>query len=167
MYFLLDEVKKIKLRGLFQRHLVFKTDRFVAPVLRKWKPAGFFFLRNGLVYSYRFYENGRLWAHYSVNQLDKKISQEGFDENGKPVDNFIYFREAQFKEGEQDWKEYLAKKMKAKTPVQRGAPKGSYQVIVRFMIDKEGIVTNATAETHFGYGMELEALRVISNSPKW
>lgn len=106
-------------------------------------------------------------AHYSVNQLDKKISQEGFDENGKPVDNFIYFREAQFKEGEQDWKEYLAKKMKAKTPVQRGAPKGSYQVIVRFMIDKEGIVTNATAETHFGYGMELEALRVISNSPKW
>ncbi len=32
---------------------------------------------------------------------------------------------------------------------------------------KDGRIKDATAETKFGFGMEEEAIRVITKSPKW
>jgi protein TonB len=47
------------------------------------------------------------------------------------------------------------------------APAGIYNVIIKFVVNKEGIVTNVTAENAPGYGTEKEAIRVITSSPKW
>ena len=48
-----------------------------------------------------------------------------------------------------------------------GAPAGSYLVIVRFIVSKDGSISNVVPETKHGYGMEAEAVRVIKNGPSW
>lgn len=122
---------------------------------------------NPVIYNYHYYENGRLWAEYSMNTVTNKENTLGYDEKGKLIKNFIFSREAAFDGGQKLWIRYLQKNLKAEIPVKRGAPKGTYQVIVRFMVSTDGNIENAETETHFGYGMEMEALRVIQNSPKW
>lgn len=40
-----------------------------------------------------------------------------------------------------------------------GAPTGVYQVIVRFIVGKDGEIRDVVAETNHGYGMEEEAVK--------
>ncbi|HEY6437114.1 MAG TPA: energy transducer TonB, partial [Ignavibacteriaceae bacterium] len=75
--------------------------------------------------------------------------------------------EAAFPGGESAWRRYLEKNLNTSTPVENGAPKGTYQVIVRFIVSKDGTVSHVTAETMHGYGMEEIAKRIIQNGPKW
>jgi protein TonB len=51
--------------------------------------------------------------------------------------------------------------------VKNGAPVGKYEVMVSFMVGKNGKVTNVNALTNHGFGMEAEAVRVLKKSPKW
>jgi len=44
---------------------------------------------------------------------------------------------------------------------------GKYAVIARFIVNKQGIVSDIKAETNLGYGMEQEVVRVISKSGNW
>lgn len=118
-------------------------------------------------YTYRFYENGKLWVKYTYNSKNKKEVTEGYDETGKKINNFIYEREASFRDGLADWQDYLVNNLKVNIPVKNGAPAGKYQVMVTFIVGKDGRVKDATAEAKFGFGMEEEAIRVITNSPKW
>ena len=62
---------------------------------------------------------------------------------------------------------YLEKKLKSETAEKNGAPGGTYQVMVRFTVTKDGMLTGVMAETKWGFGMEEEAIRVIKNSPNW
>ncbi|HMK27060.1 MAG TPA: energy transducer TonB [Chitinophagaceae bacterium] len=66
-----------------------------------------------------------------------------------------------------DWKKFLIKNLKAETPVDNGAGVGRYTVVIQFVVDKEGNVSDIKALTNHGYGMEEEALRVIKKSPQW
>ncbi len=65
------------------------------------------------------------------------------------------------------WGAFIGKNLKANVPVKRKAPLGSYQVVVQFIVDKNGYVTEVQPLTSFGYGMEEEVMRVIKKSPKW
>jgi protein TonB len=53
------------------------------------------------------------------------------------------------------------------TPVDNGAQPGTYQVVVRFIVSKDGSISDVVAETKHGYGMEEEAIRVIKKGPNW
>ena len=75
--------------------------------------------------------------------------------------------EAEFPGGIKEWRKYIAANLDANVPVDSKAPLGTYTVIVRFVIFKNGNVFDVVAETKHGYGMEQEAIRVIKNSPKW
>lgn len=75
--------------------------------------------------------------------------------------------EAAFKGGEQAWRRFLEKNLDPNTPVNNNAPEGTYQVWVQFIVDNEGNMSNVTALTKHGYGMEEEAVRVIKKAPKW
>jgi len=46
-------------------------------------------------------------------------------------------------------------------PVENAAPAGHYSVVIRFVVDKEGNVSDIEALTNHGYGMEQEAIRAI------
>ena len=75
--------------------------------------------------------------------------------------------EAAFPGGETAWRRYLEKNLNPSTPVDNGAPEGTYQVIVRFIVSKDGSISDVQAETKHGYGMEDEAVKIIKRGPKW
>ena len=75
--------------------------------------------------------------------------------------------EAQFPGGEKEWKRFLERNLEANVPIDNNAPEGTYSVVVQFIVDKEGIISDVRALTSHGYGMEEEAMRVIKKGPKW
>lgn len=75
--------------------------------------------------------------------------------------------EASFKGGEGAWRKYLERNLNASAPVDNGANPGSYTVVVQFIVDKEGNISDVKALTSHGYGMEEEAVRVIKRGPRW
>ncbi len=52
-------------------------------------------------------------------------------------------------------------------PVDNGAPCGKYLVVVQFVVDKEGRVSNIKVLTREGYGMEEEVIRIMNKSGLW
>jgi len=75
--------------------------------------------------------------------------------------------QAQFPGGPDAWRKFLERNLKQDIPVDNGAPVGDYQVVVSFLVDKNGNVTEVKAETDPGYGTAAEAVRVIERSGKW
>lgn len=75
--------------------------------------------------------------------------------------------EAEFPGGTGAWTKYLKNNLDANTPIDNGASEGSYQVIVRFIVSKDGSISDVVAETKHGYGMEAEAMKIIKKGPKW
>ena len=75
--------------------------------------------------------------------------------------------EAEFPGGNGAWRNYLTKNLNANTPVENSAPEGTYTVIVRFIVSKDGSISDVVSETKFGYGMEEEAVKIIRKGPRW
>ena len=57
--------------------------------------------------------------------------------------------------------------MKAEVPTDNGAPEGKYSVLVRFIVSKDGSISDVKAITKMGYGTEQEVVRLIKASGKW
>jgi protein TonB len=49
----------------------------------------------------------------------------------------------------------------------KGAKKGKYLVSVRFIVDKNGSISDIKALTSNGYGMEAEVVRAIKKGVNW
>jgi periplasmic protein TonB len=75
--------------------------------------------------------------------------------------------EAEFPGGASAWRNYLQNNLNANVPNKRKAPAGTYMVVVRFIVDKKGKISDVRAETNYGYGMEKEVVRVIKKGPNW
>ncbi len=90
--------------------------------------------------------------------IEKKISNEP-DEIMTTVDVPAKF--------EGNWIKFLQKNLNAEIPLNNGAGPGRYSVVVQFVVDKEGNVSDIKAMTNHGYGVEEEALRVLRQAPKW
>lgn len=75
--------------------------------------------------------------------------------------------EASFSGGDDAWRKFLEKNIKANVPSDNGAPDGTYTVVVQFVVDKEGRVSDIRPLTHYGYGMEAEVIRILQKSPRW
>jgi periplasmic protein TonB len=73
-------------------------------------------------------------------------------------------KEAQF---DGDWIWFLQKNLRAEVASNNDAPAGTYRVEIQFVVDVDGKLSNITALTKHGYGMEEEAIRVIKQSKKW
>ena len=85
-------------------------------------------------------------------------------------DNRVYMKveqEAYFPGGDAAWNVFLNNTKNANLRKNNGAPEGTYNVIVRFLVDKSGSVSDVVSETKYGFGMEAEAVRVMKASPKW
>ncbi|GAB3019437.1 hypothetical protein GCM10027051_25660 [Niabella terrae] len=66
-----------------------------------------------------------------------------------------------------NWRSFLEKNLNGQISVDNGAPPGNYTVIIQFIVDLEGNLSDIKALTNVGYGMEEEAVRVIKKSGKW
>lgn len=74
---------------------------------------------------------------------------------------------AEFPGGTAAWIKFLERNLNRDLPVENGAPPGKYTVIVSFIVDKTGKVSDVVAENDPGYGTKAEAVRVISKGPNW
>ena len=95
----------------------------------------------------------------------KQVIEEKKDDDNKVFEKVEV--EASFKGGEGAWRKYLERNLNASTPVDNGAPEGNYTVVVQFIVDKEGNISDVKATTNHGYGMEDEAVKVIRKGPPW
>jgi Gram-negative bacterial TonB protein C-terminal len=75
--------------------------------------------------------------------------------------------EASYPGGIEAWQKFLQKNLNSNIPNKNKAPIGRYMVIVKFIADKDGVLSNIRPETNFGFGMEEEVVRVIEQSGKW
>jgi protein TonB len=74
---------------------------------------------------------------------------------------------AQFPGGFEAWKKYLERNLNAGLPAENGAQAGKYTVMVSFVVDKEGNISDVKAENSPGFGTEAEAIKIIKKGPKW
>jgi periplasmic protein TonB len=75
--------------------------------------------------------------------------------------------ETEFPGGNAAWARYLQKNLDGFNPSDNGAVPGKYSVIVRFVVSKDGSISDVQAETNFGYGMEEQAVKCIKKGPNW
>ena len=93
---------------------------------------------------------------------DKKFTGED--------DNLIFEKveiEPAFKGGYKAWKEFCEANLNGNIPIENKAPAGTYMVVLRFIVDKDGTISDLEPLTKLGYGMEEESIRVMKLSPKW
>ncbi len=75
--------------------------------------------------------------------------------------------EAEYPGGQGAWKKFLERNLNGQVATDNQAPAGKYTVVVRFIVAKDGSVSDITPETSAGFGMEQEAVRAIKKAPKW
>jgi periplasmic protein TonB len=63
-----------------------------------------------------------------------------------------------------NWENFLRRNLNEQTPVDNGAPPGRYTVTMKFVVDKDGKVSNVQALSSNGYGVEEEAARVLKKA---
>jgi hypothetical protein len=75
--------------------------------------------------------------------------------------------EPKFPGGDSAWRHYLEKNLNPGIPVDNGAPEGTYKVIVKFIVNIDGSISDVQAETKHGYGMDSAAVALIKKGPSW
>ncbi|HZF63616.1 MAG TPA: energy transducer TonB [Chitinophagaceae bacterium] len=75
--------------------------------------------------------------------------------------------EASFPGGDAGWRRFLERNVNGQVASDNGAPTGSYTVVVQFIVDKQGNISEVRPLTKHGHGMEDEAVRAIKRGPKW
>ncbi len=87
--------------------------------------------------------------------------------NKEDVPFFVVQIPAEFPGGIKGWSKYLERNLNSSLPVENGAPTGRYTVVVSFIVDKAGSISDVVAENDPGYGTKNEAIRVITKGPNW
>lgn len=75
--------------------------------------------------------------------------------------------EAQFPGGIEGWRRFLERNLNKDIASENGAPSADYSVIISFIVNKDGIISDVRAENDPGYGTKAEAIRVIQKGPRW
>jgi hypothetical protein len=177
-----------KVDTLWQRHEFYLSGRlysrahFLDKELRKRHGSYVKYFENGTVQDSSFYQDNLTSAEYlfysngqkmkeAIYDKGKLKSEVTWDQEGKVQDKVFskVEREARFPGGPGAWLDYLRENLKGRTPKKDKAPKGTYTVRVQFLVDKEGNVTQVQAidVPPLCPSCGVEAVRVVSQSPKW
>ncbi len=66
-----------------------------------------------------------------------------------------------------NWQKFLLRNLNPQTPIDNNAPPGNYTVMMQFVVDIDGTVSDIKALSNLGYGLEQEAIRVLKKATKW
>lgn len=78
--------------------------------------------------------------------------------------------EAEFPGGTEAWRRHLQRNLNAEAPKDEGAPPGRYTVIVSFIVDRSGKISDVKGDFQGSgndFGTVAEAEKVIKNGPAW
>lgn len=106
-----------------------------------------------------------------IIQAPVEVTNSQVMEVKKPdTENEIFTKveiEAAFPGGKDAWLNYLRRTLNADVPVDNGASAGKYTVIVKFVVSKDGSLSDIKCENDPGFGMCEEAVRVIKKTKNW
>lgn len=74
---------------------------------------------------------------------------------------------AVFPGGRPAWIKYVQKTLNPVVGLENGAKKGTYNVVIRFTVTKDGTLKDFVPVTKYKHGFEDEVIRVLKLSPKW
>ncbi|MEC4004654.1 energy transducer TonB [Flavobacterium sp. SUN052] len=106
------------------------------------------------IYNFNFneeYKNGDLI-------LGKSVDKENLEHSYTKI-----FLKPEPKKGLQHFYKYIAKKFR----IPKNAENVSGKIILRFVINTDGSIANVKIEKGLGYGLDEEAIRLISEYPDW
>ncbi|GAB2817824.1 energy transducer TonB [Ferruginibacter profundus] len=75
--------------------------------------------------------------------------------------------EAEFPGGAAAWNNFLKKNLNGDVPTDNGASEGTYTVVVKFIVSKDGSLSDISCENDPGFGICDEAKRVIKKTKNW
>jgi hypothetical protein len=100
---------------------------------------------------------------YNQNALDIKINIEiGSKRTISKVDV-----EGNFPDGDTSLRDKITKKLNTSKFRKNGAKRGKYTVRARFIVTKDGSISDVECLNDPGYGMGAESVRAIKGSSKW
>ncbi len=147
--------------------------------------------RKGIKYSYAkvdYYSNKQKSTYQFTDSLKNTYNYIAFDSTGTKVSdaNFIgntgvynvydstgklnstnVFTRTIIEAECKSFKKHLQQNLNGGIGMDNGAKEGMYKVIIKFIVNTDGSVSNIEAETKFGHKMEEEGIRVIKSSPAW
>lgn len=92
-----------------------------------------------------------------------------YDDSQK--DDFKVFnkleQEATFPGGTSAWSKYLRENLNANMPVDEGWSAGTFTIIVRFVVSKDGSISDVVSENYKGSKTAQMCVDFIKNGPKW
>ncbi|GAB3027799.1 hypothetical protein GCM10027051_35940 [Niabella terrae] len=99
------------------------------------------------------------------NKLNNKNRAADISQDIKALEVFTKVEvEAQYPG---NWESFLERNLDLDVAVDNGAPPGDHTVIIQFIVDVTGNLSDVKAVTKVGYGMEQEAMRIIKKSGRW
>ena len=133
---------------------VFSAGRMINDTTRinRWT----YYHPNGKMMAIQDYVNGKIVRCSCSDEMGVQLDSSLCTEN-----------EAHFSGGAVGWRKFLEKNLDPGVATKNLAPEGTYTVMVQFVIDKEGHVTDIKPLTKFGFGMEEEVVRILKKSPQW
>ncbi len=66
-----------------------------------------------------------------------------------------------------DWRKFLERNLNPQVAIDNNAPPGIYTVMIQFVVDTDGSISEIKVLNDPGYGLGEEAIRVIKKSKKW
>lgn len=114
-----------------------------------------------------FSKNGNRLGSSLWDSKNKILEQKGWNEEGKEIPKYVYFKEAVYPGGAQGWLQYMTSHFRSDVAGKNNAPSGRYTVVLHFLVNKDGTVSDVEAENDPGYGTVEEAIRTIKYSGKW
>jgi antitoxin component YwqK of YwqJK toxin-antitoxin module len=139
--------------------------------------ANYTYYKSKKIYSYEFTDTLKnTYQYLSYDSLGKIKDEANFIGNNgtynkynddKKIESVEVFTRALIEAECKGYMKHLSKTLKADVPVNNKAKPGRYNVIVKFIIGENGDIVDIIPETHLGFGMEEEVIRVIRKSPRW
>lgn len=74
---------------------------------------------------------------------------------------------ASFPGGLATWASYLQRNLDKNLVKRNGGPPGKYTVLINFLVNADGTISNIRAINDPGYGAKIEAMRMIAKGPNW
>jgi len=111
-----------------------------------------------------YWENGKVKRH-DLYQENKSLGGKCYDENGLETTYYPFHKAPEFPGGEKVLMLLISRNMRYPVDAQEAGIQG--KVIVHFIIDKAGQVTNIQLKQKLSPSMDNESQRVVSILPRW
>jgi N-acetylmuramoyl-L-alanine amidase len=73
----------------------------------------------------------------------------------------------EFPGGNEAWKKFLMRNLNSSIPVSEKWVSGTYNILVKFIVEKDGTLVNITTENYTDSKTAKHCINVIKNGPKW